>query len=284
MSGTSLDGVDIAYCSFTKGNKWEFKLICAKTFEYDLHWKKILSEIEHQSALEFAKVNVLLGQFYGKLVNTFIDFHQIDKNEIDAVSSHGHTIFHQPEISLTSQIGSGAHIAATTGIATVCDFRTGDVALGGQGAPLVPIGDLLLFHEYDSCLNLGGIGNISYQVNNQRISFDICLANMVSNYLCEFLKITFDEKGNIAKNGKLDIELLAKMNRFTFFDQNPPKSLGKEFFVNSFKFFNHMILFGDVCLVYFACVEVLYRKWSKIDRKLILNILYVIYYPSAFLC
>ncbi len=235
MSGTSLDGVDIAYCSFTKGYKWEFKLLSAKTFEYDTQWKNTLSELSSKPALEYAKVNVLLGEFLGKLVNAFIDFHQIDKKEIDAIASHGHTIFHQPEISLTTQIGSGAHIAAITGIPTVCDFRTSDVALGGQGAPLVPIGDLHLFHDYKSCLNLGGIANISYQENDQRISFDICLANIVSNYLCEFLKIPFDEKGNIARNGKLDIELLAQMNSFNFFDQKPPKSLGKEFFTNYFK-------------------------------------------------
>lgn len=235
MSGTSLDGVDIAYCTFTKGAKWEFKLLNAKTFEYDVQWKKILSQLESQSAFDYVKTDVLLGQFFGKLINAFIDFHQIDKNNIDAIASHGHTIFHQPEISLTSQIGSGAHISALTDITTICDFRTVDVALGGQGAPLVPIGDLHLFYEFQSCLNLGGIANISYQENNQRISFDICMANMVGNYLCESLDLKYDENGTNAKNGQLDATLLEQMNNFKYFEQKPPKSLGKEFFTKEFK-------------------------------------------------
>ncbi len=235
MSGTSLDGVDIALCEFTKTNKWNFELIYAQTFNYSEQWKDILERTENSSAIDLARNDVFLGQLFGNLTNAFIDYYKIDKSTIDAIASHGHTIFHQPEISLTTQIGSGAQIAAITGIQTICDFRTTDVALGGQGAPLVPIGDELLFTEYTSCLNLGGIANVSFRENNQRISFDLGLANIVNNYLCRNTSAGFDDGGKIAASGTLDQSLLDEMNRLDYFKQSYPKSLGKEFFINEFK-------------------------------------------------
>jgi len=235
MSGTSLDGVDIAYCEFTKNTTWTYDIIHSQTFEYNDQWKEILSLAEESSALDLARSDVFLGQLFGNLTNAFIDFHQINKDDLDAISSHGHTIFHQPELSLTTQIGNGAQIAALTGIKTICDFRTTDVALGGQGAPLVPIGDSLLFSEFDYCLNLGGIANISFQEKGQRISFDIGLANIVGNFLCRHLEAGYDKGGELAKSGKIDNSLLTKMNELEYFYLNSPKSLGKEFFNTQFQ-------------------------------------------------
>jgi anhydro-N-acetylmuramic acid kinase len=184
------------------------------------------------NADQISQLDVTYGEYLGELLKQFIHDFQLKPQ---LIASHGHTIFHQPELSLTSQIGSGAHIAAISEIQTICDFRTVDVALGGQGAPLVPIGDLHLFSEFDYCLNLGGISNISYQESSDRISFDISLANIVGNYLCKSIDLSYDENGKIAKSGNIDTTLLQKMNNFSFFNQKPPKSLGKEFFVKQFK-------------------------------------------------
>ena len=235
MSGTSLDGIDIAYCEFTKKEQWEFKIIFAETFAYNDQWKNILSNVENSSAIDLARNNVFLGQLFGNITNAFIDFNKIEKSEIDAIASHGHTIFHQPELALTTQIGCGAQIAALTSIATVCDFRTTDVALGGQGAPLVPIGDRELFSEFNYCLNIGGIANVSFTENGNRISFDVGLANIVGNYLCQQLKLEYDDAGKIAASGSCDDSLLKELNAVNYFDSAPPKSLGKEFFKEEIK-------------------------------------------------
>lgn len=235
MSGTSLDGVDIALCEFTKDKSWNYAILCAETVKYSDLWKTNLANLENDTAISFAKNDALLGRYFGLLTNDFIVKNNLDKASIDAIASHGHTIFHQPELFLTSQIGSGAQIAAVTEMKTVCDFRTVDVGLGGQGAPLVPIGDQLLFKEYSACLNLGGIANISFEVNNQRISFDIGLANMVGNYLCQQTTKGYDENGALASSGQLNFSLLNEMNALAFFEKSYPKSLGKEFFVETFR-------------------------------------------------
>ena len=182
MSGTSLDGLDIAYCSFTidDSDKWNFKIIHAETIKYDEIWIKKLSTAENSTALEISLINVEYGNYLGHLTKDFINKYNIKP---DFIASHGHTIFHQPDKGLTLQIGSGAAIAAATSCKVINDFRAKDVALGGQGAPLVPIGDRLLFNEYDFCINLGGFANISFEDGDQRIAFDICPVNIVFNYL-----------------------------------------------------------------------------------------------------
>src|SRR6185436_10243398 len=186
MSGTSLDGVDLALCRFRykgerKGKaKWEFDILKAKTTGYSEGWKNKLQNLHDANGLTFVKTDAELGMYFGRLVKNFLSK---NKPKPDLISSHGHTVFHQPENGFTSQVGNGAQIAAAANIVTVCDFRTKDVALGGQGAPLVPIGDALLFSEYDFCLNLGGIANISFEKNKKRIAFDVCPVNMVLNTL-----------------------------------------------------------------------------------------------------
>jgi anhydro-N-acetylmuramic acid kinase len=236
MSGTSLDGLDIAYVQFTFTERWRYKVISAKTVSYDDEMICKLSGAVSFSGYELARLNSDFGKWCGNQCRQFIEENGISRQQISAIASHGHTVFHQPNIGLTLQIGSGAEIAATTGVRTICDFRTLDVALGGQGAPLVPIGDQLLFSEFDYCLNLGGIANISYQNDSARISFDCCLANIVSNYLMQDFNKPYDEGGKFAASGVLNEDLLSKLNSCAYFSQSPPKSLGREFFESEFKY------------------------------------------------
>ena len=156
------------------------------------------------------------------------DFLQRNQLHADLVASHGQTIFHQPSVRFTAQIGSGAGIAAMTGIDTVCDFRTTDVALGGQGAPLVPIGDAILFAEYDACLNLGGFSNISYAAGDKRLAYDISPVNFVLNHYAAQRGMSFDRDGNLARSGAIDDTLLTRLNALPFYTQSGPKSLGRE--------------------------------------------------------
>ncbi|MCQ2273678.1 MAG: anhydro-N-acetylmuramic acid kinase [Bacteroidales bacterium] len=230
MSGTSLDGLDIAYCDINDGH---FQLIAAETYPYDEQWVKWLSTLETATAYEYALIDVELGHYFGKMVNRFRHDHP---GPVDAIASHGHTIFHQPHLGLTTQIGDGDAIAAETELPVVFRFRNLDVALGGQGAPLVPIGDRLLFGQYDVCLNLGGIANISYEGYNQlREAYDICPCNMALNYLARLVGKPYDKNGLMARNGKTNADLLAQMDNLDYYRQPLPKSLGKEWFVSEFQ-------------------------------------------------
>lgn len=230
MSGTSLDGVDVAYCSFWKKNDtWHYDIVCANTYPYTDEWVSRLQNLEHTDAITFNLTHIEYGRLLGKFANHFI---QKNKIKPDYIASHGHTIFHQPKRRLTTQIGSGAAIAAECGISTICDFRSLDVALGGQGAPLVPIGDELLFGNYNACLNIGGFSNISYKENNQRIAFDVAPANIILNSFARSKGYDFDENGMMARQGKLDENLFAQLNALDFYKQPHPKSLGKEWVDN----------------------------------------------------
>ena len=232
MSGTSLDGVDIAYCvfKFDKGN-WNFEIQKAATIPYNSKWKEALSTLSIKSAFEFVSTHEEYGRYLGELVKMFVSKHKI---KVDFVSSHGHTIFHQPEKGITAQIGSGAALSAACGLPVVCDFRSLDVALGGQGAPLVPVGDHFLFSEYEYCLNMGGIANISFEKNSERVAFDICPANMVLNELAQEEGITFDSNGDLAREGKMNKALLKELNALDYYPLSYPKSLGKEWVDNYF--------------------------------------------------
>ncbi len=236
MSGTSLDGLDIALCEFEHHGSWSFQILFAETQNYSDQWISRLNLSDQLSGQGLMQLNTDLGKYYGELVNNFLEEHQIDSITIDAIASHGQTIFHQPENGFTTQIGSGAHLAATSGINTICDFRSLDVAHGGQGAPLVPIGDELLFSQYDYCLNFGGIANVSYTTDGIRKSLDIGFANMASNYLIEKLGKPFDNNGNTARSGNFDQDLFDQLNSLEYFQLQPPKSLGKEYFDKVFKF------------------------------------------------
>lgn len=228
MSGTSLDGIDIVYVQmFKKNNIFNFKLLNTGTIPYPKKIEQQLRNAFSANESEIKALNIFYGNYLGKVVNDFIDFHKIEN--VDFVASHGHTIFHKPNEGYTLQIGDGQALSNTTGLKVICDFRTQDVALGGQGAPLVPIGDQLLFSEFDFCLNLGGFANISFQKNNKRIAFDICPVNIVLNHFANKLGFDFDDAGKIASTGNLDVELLQELNSISFYQQPFPKSLGFEF-------------------------------------------------------
>ena len=226
MSGTSLDGVDIACCEFEqRDNQWSFEIRNAVTIAYSDLWRKRLSEANNLDAYDFSSLNCEYGSYLGDHVRDFVLRYSLNP---DLVASHGHTIFHRPDLGVTVQIGHGAYIAKSSGLPVVCDFRSLDVARGGQGAPLVPVGDQLLFPEYRYCLNLGGFGNISFDQSGERIAFDICPVNIVLNHLARKMGKSFDENGNIARQGNINANLLTSLNELPFYQKNSPKSLGRE--------------------------------------------------------
>ncbi len=226
MSGTSLDGVDLASVVFSKKEgKWVFQLGSFTSSPYAENWKIRLQNLKSASAQEYAKTHADYGHYLGKLVADFIKTHQL---KVDLISSHGHTIFHQPDLGFTSQIGDGSAIASETNISVVCDFRSMDMARGGQGAPLVPIGDAMLFGTYRARINLGGFSNISMGAADDLLAFDICPVNIVMNALASDLGHAFDRNGTIARGGQMDLDLLEKLNQLGYYQKSGPKSLGVE--------------------------------------------------------
>ncbi len=226
MSGTSLDGVDVALCHFSENkHRWSFRITEALTFPYSGEWSSRLERAPDADGLTLSRLDTTYGHYLGTIVKDFI--RQVGAEPI-LIASHGHTIFHQPESQLTLQIGSGAALAAEAGLPVVCDFRTTDVAKGGQGAPLVPAGDQLLFGSYYYCLNLGGFANISYRKRGKRIAGDICPVNYVLNALASKLGYPYDPGGIIAGSGKVDQELLDTLNALVYYNREFPKSLGRE--------------------------------------------------------
>lgn len=224
MSGTSMDGVDLVQVNFSiNRKKVKYRILNGETFAYPEKLLEKLKKSRELSGLELTLLDHELGKFYGKLILKFTT-----KQSIDLVASHGHTVFHQPENGITLQIGSGAEIAALTGIKTICDFRSTDIALGGQGAPLVPFGDELLFGEYDYCLNLGGYSNISFRKNKKRVAFDISPCNIILNLLANEKGVKYDDKGKMASKGKIDLNLLTTLNKLDFYQKKKSKSLGNE--------------------------------------------------------
>lgn len=228
MSGTSLDGIDLAECFFSvsEEGRWGYEIGVAETIPYPSDWKVRLQEAIHFSEGRLQTLNDAYTQFLGEVIAAFIATHAIV--DLDAVCSHGHTILHRPDQGVTLQIGNLAEIAKITGQTVVCDFRTQDVALGGQGAPLVPVGDRLLFGNYDYCLNLGGFANCSFKKGQKRIAYDICPVNIVLNHYAELLGHPYDEGGQMAASGALDSGLLDALNGLSFYSEPPPKSLGLE--------------------------------------------------------
>lgn len=228
MSGTSLDGIDLAHLVFTKDEKLTFEILEHETISYPKEWENQLRNGIHYSVEKLQELNIEYTQFLGKIIKEFIDKHQL-RNKINYVSSHGHTIKHQPQNGITLQIGNLQEISTIIQKTVVCDFRVQDVLLGGQGAPLVPIGDEILFPEYDYCLNLGGFSNISTKKNGKRIAFDISPVNIVLNHYCKKLGFDYDNKGEIAASGKLNKNLFNQLNIIDFYNKKAPKSLGLEF-------------------------------------------------------
>lgn len=226
MSGTSLDGIDLAYLTFECNKKWTFEILNAVTIPYSQFWLEKLSNLIYLNLNDLKQIDVEYTVYLSNVINSFIDEYKI--KDIDAICSHGHTALHQPKKGFTYQIGNQKKIAELTQHKVVCDFRVQDVAFGGQGAPLVPIGDQLLFSDYKYCLNLGGFANVSFEDNNNRIAFDICPVNIVLNHYSKILDLEYDANGNIASEGKVDSLLLAKLNALEFYKLDFPKSLGLE--------------------------------------------------------
>ncbi|XCF06173.1 anhydro-N-acetylmuramic acid kinase [Tamlana crocina] len=226
MSGTSLDGIDLVEVKFYFDGLWRFEMLNSETLPYPEKWQETLATLVSCSMEELSKIDADYTEYLAGVIKTFIQKHEIEN--LDAVCSHGHTALHQPEKKLTLQIGNLPKLAKLLNETVVCDFRVQDVELGGQGAPLVPIGDRLLFSEFDYCLNLGGFANISTEIHEERIAYDICPVNIVLNHYVRKLNLDFDDGGKIASTGNINTSLLEELNRLQFYAENPPKSLGLE--------------------------------------------------------
>ena len=227
MSGSSLDGLDIAYCEFDIQNKiddpiQDWKLIHAETYEFSEMWVSRLANLPSRTAYDFVKTNTYFSHYCGEMVNQFIEKNQLD---VDFIASHGHTIFHYPDKRVTVQIGDGAALAAITGLPVINDFRTHDIAINGEGTPIAPIADKYLFKGYDFYLNIGGIANISHPSKKGMIAFDVCPANQILNALAKELGLNFDKDGQIAENGHMILSLFDTLNNHNYYKQPFPKSL-----------------------------------------------------------
>jgi anhydro-N-acetylmuramic acid kinase len=231
MSGSSLDGLDLAFCNFSRTNSnWNYSIQKATTLPYQEEMKRFLESAIHMNSEELSIFDHKYGKWIGLASKKFLSENKLNA---DWIASHGHTIFHQPENAFTLQIGNGNDIVAVTGIPVINDFRSLDVALGGQGAPLVPVGDEYLFPSYGFCLNLGGFSNISYKKNGVRIAFDICPVNMGLNYLAGKIGLEFDDEGMAGRKGKLIPGILNQLNNRDFYISDPPKSLGREWYLKN---------------------------------------------------
>lgn len=227
MSGTSVDGLDVCCATFTcKDGRWSFHIDCARGYDYpqDLR-QKLGRDVQNMSAYDFVAFHSEYGRYLGQRVNEFMAEFGVKP---DIIASHGSTVFHEPAKKIMYQIGDGAAIAAETGIPTVSDFRRLDIMLGGQGAPLVPVGDKLLFGEYDYCLNIGGFSNISWREGERRIAFDISPVNYVINRFARTVGLEMDRDGLMASKGHVDQALLDKLNALDYYSRPAPKSLGRE--------------------------------------------------------
>jgi anhydro-N-acetylmuramic acid kinase len=232
MSGTSLDGLDLCYAEFSFDETWSFKIIATDCIRYNKEWSSKLRNAHTFSSERLHILNVAFGMYTGDRVNAFLKKFGLPKP--DMVCSHGHTVFHEPVKKFTLQIGDGQAMAELCGITTVSDFRSLDVSLGGQGAPLVPIGDELLFPSFTACLNLGGFSNISFKENGERRAFDICPVNIVLNSLANELGQPFDKGGLLAKSGRLNRKLLAELNALPVYHDPTRPSLAREWLEKQF--------------------------------------------------
>jgi len=234
MSGSSLDGVDLACCEFIRrGTLWDFRILAAETLPYPAVLKAKLGKANQMSMDQIEELDLNLGDFYADQLNSF---HEKYGLRPALISSHGHTIRHEPHRGITLQAGNGRVMARHTGIKVVNDFRREDVAQGGQGAPLVPVGDRMLFGSYEACINLGGFSNISYDNSQgERIAYDIGPANLALNWIAGLENLEYDLNGRMAKQGQVSKDLLSILNQVNYYRQAPPKSLGKEWFLKNFQ-------------------------------------------------
>lgn len=226
MSGSSMDGVDLAHCTLSlKDGQWDYTINNGATIPFNENWRVRLSQLRKQSALNYVKTDVFFGYYLGELCNEFI---QSINLEVDFIASHGHTAFHKPSKGITAQVGDGQSLSAITNLPVVNDFRRMDVAKIGEGAPLVPIGDDILFEQYDYCINLGGFANISANINGSRIGYDICANNILLNRVARDLGKPYDEGGQIADSGSINYKLLDDLNSIKYYNKPYPKSLNRD--------------------------------------------------------
>ncbi len=234
MSGTSLDGLDLVYCKIKCGKKSKkFEILSATTKKYSANWKRKLSSAHTLTAAQLFSLDHLYGQYVGRAILDFIKDNKI--KDVDFIASHGHTVFHQPGNGFTYQIGNGQTIHEVSGLPVVSDFRSLDVIRGGEGAPLVPIGDQYFFSEYDVCLNLGGIANLSMERKGKRVAFDFCFANMGLNYLAAKAGKEFDKEGALASVGVVNEIMLKRLEAVYRPLRKKRPSLGREGFEKSIK-------------------------------------------------
>lgn len=228
MSGTSLDGLDIVNCIFEKKERWEFEVLETQTVSFEQDLKQDLKNSTHLSAIEFIELHKRFAQFSAMSVNNFLG-----NKKVDFIASHGHTSIHLPDKNINFQLGDGATIAAISETSVICDFRSLDIALNGQGAPLVPVGDKLLFGGYDTFLNIGGFANATF-IREKIIAFDISPANFALNYFSKKLGFEFDDNGEIGRTGNINSAILKELNDIEFYRQKQPKSLADHWFYNIF--------------------------------------------------
>jgi anhydro-N-acetylmuramic acid kinase len=232
MSGSSLDGLDIAFVEFVhNAGNWSYEIIAADCYEYNDAWKSRLQKATGLNALDYQLLHADYGHYLGKEVNRFIEENNLHF-QVGLIASHGHTTFHVPQKKMTAQVGDGAAIAAETGLPVVSDLRALDIAFSGQGAPIVPIGEKLLLKDYDMYLNLGGIANISFNQAGSYVAYDICAANRVLNMIAAKEGKEYDAGGQMAALGNVHLGLLQKLDNLSYYRQPYPKSLANSFGVD----------------------------------------------------
>ena len=266
MSGTSLDGLDLVYIKLQyNNNAWTFVIINSITINYNPFWRNTLSNLVDLKKEELIEIDIDYTRLLAEEINKFILNFNIKK--IDIISSHGHTAQHNPDNGFTYQIGNREELAKLISKKVVCDFRVQDVEYGGQGAPLVPIGDKLLFSEYNFCVNLGGFANVSLEIDSERVAYDICPVNIVLNHYTRKINLEYDPEGEISKKGKINQALLTSLNNLNFYKLNYPKSLGLEWvnlnvipLIDSFK-----LLIEDVLRTFIEHVAI--QIGNEINKK-----------------
>lgn len=239
MSGTSLDGLDIVSVEFTSRSKdsdfLDYSILASATVPFPESLRSRLKKAKSLSAAELTLLDKDFGRWMGQQVIEFVQSKNINPVEIEGIASHGQTVFHRPDLGYTLQIGCGQALQKACGFNVINDFRTGDILAGGQGAPLVPIGEKFLFSDAcDSFLNLGGFSNIGFEQNGQHLAFDISPCNLPLNHLMERIGKAYDENGALAKSGKLNASLLNQLNALPYYGAKGPKSLGTEWLDEQF--------------------------------------------------
>lgn len=226
MSGTSLDGIDLAIVNFKKEQNWNFRVMSAETIPYSPFWQRKLSISSSMNSLELDELDKAYTAYLGEVIQSFMHAHS--EFEVDFISSHGHTVLHEPDRGITFQIGNLPSLSTLINKKVICDFRSADVARGGQGAPLVPGGEVHLFSQYDALINLGGFANCTQLTGPNLLAYDICPVNVVLNTLSQELGFSYDNKGELARSGEFNDQLFNRLSEIDFYDFLPPKSLGIE--------------------------------------------------------